>query len=318
MAHAGINAPAVPIPRRALQRSTSRRTDRLVGSALAIAGAIHLALTPEHFSRSVLFGATFAAIAGFQLSLSFMLLRRPGPRVYRAALVGSIGLIVAWAGTRLFAPPAAAGPEKVDAWGVVAAGLELGAVVLLASTVPSAGTTPRRRLLWGAASGLGFAVIYLLASGSAGSAPADPSAPLVQAYTLTGDLSVTIPAIALYLDHGRIFLTLPWSTGIFLPIAAALVATQVYLALGLTGCNVRLRARRRGALSAVPALFAAPVCCGAPLLSFLGTGAVLSLAGITPILLAASCLLMALGVWRLHRQTRPPRPGLAAGSRRHG
>src|SRR5437870_335280 len=35
------------------------------------------------------------------------------------------------------------------------------------------------------------------------------------------------------------------------------------------------------------------VCCGAPLLSFLGAGAVISLSRITPLLLVAACLLLA-------------------------
>lgn len=302
----------------ALRGSVARRTDLLVAAALAVAGVIHLILTPEHFSESVLFGATFTLIAAGQLGLAGALVRHPGPRTYRAALIASLALLATWALTRFFAPPTGVGPEEVDVWGVAAAGLELGAVVLLASTVPSMGGIPRHRAVWALAAGAGFAVVFLLASGSAGSAPADPDAPLVQAYTLTGDLSVTVPGVVLYLDHGRIFLTLPWSTGIFLPIAVALVGAQVYLALGTPACASRLRARRRGTLSAVPALFAAPVCCGAPLLSFLGTGAVVSVAAVTPALLAASCLLMALSVWRLRSARRQSMPELTRPIRAHG
>src|SRR5262249_43528222 len=94
------------------------------------------------------------------------------------------------------------------------------------------------------------------------------------------------------------------STGIFLPIASALVAAQVHLALGMSACRPRLAARRRGAISVIPALFAAPVCCGAPLLSFLGAGAVVSLARITPLLLLATCLLLATATWTPYRQRR--------------
>lgn len=295
-----ITAPGrVTLHTLALTRSTRRGTDLLVAGALAVAGAIHLVLTPEHFSRSALLGAAFASIAATQLGVAVTLVRRPGARTYRAALLASLGLLVAWALTRFFTPPTGAAPEDVDAWGVAAAGLELGAVVLLASTVPSGARVARRRGFWAVAAGAGFAVVFLLASGSAGSAPGEPGAPFVEAYTLTGEFSVTVPGVVLYLDHGRVFLTLPWSTGVFLPIAVALVGAQVYLALGSRACSTRLRARRRGTLSAVPALFAAPVCCGAPLLSFLGAGAVLSVAAVTPGLLAASCLLMGLSVWRL-------------------
>jgi hypothetical protein len=145
-------------------------------------------------------------------------------------------------------------------------------------------------------------LIYLIASGSAGSGPPDAGTPFVQAYTLTGDFSITIPGIAILLDRGRVYVTLPWSTGIFLPIASPLVAAQVYLALGVTACAPRLAARRRGTLSLIPALFAAPVCCGAPLLSFLGTSAVVSLSRYTPLLLIATSLLLAAGTWRLRPQ----------------
>jgi hypothetical protein len=147
-------------------------------------------------------------------------------------------------------------------------------------------------------------VIYLLASGSAGSAPPLSEFPFANVVTLTGQFSITVPAIVLYLDGGRVYVTLPWSTGIFLPIASALVAAQIYLTLGIEACHSRLIARRRGTLSLIPALFAAPVCCGAPLLSFLGTGAVVSLGRITPLLLIATSLLLAAGTWMLHNQRR--------------
>jgi hypothetical protein len=158
-------------------------------------------------------------------------------------------------------------------------------------------------------------LIYLLASGSAGSEPPLPGFVLLHTDTLTGQFSITVPAIVVYLDRGRAYVTLPWSTGIFLPIASALIAAQIYLALSITACAPRLTARRRGALSLVPALFAAPVCCGAPLLSFLGTGAVLALGRITPVLLIVTCLLLATGTWKLQSQRRTltragaPKPG---------
>jgi lactoylglutathione lyase len=41
-------------------------------------------------------------------------------------------------------------------------------------------------------------------------------------------------------------------------------AGQIYMALGEPGCDSLLRARRRGVVSLVPSLFAAPVSCGAP------------------------------------------------------
>lgn len=302
-----ITAPLAP--KRALRArrpalGDRRGIDLLAAGGLTVAGLIHLTLTPQHFAESLLFGATFTAIAGFQLALAIALVRAPGRRTYRAALIGTLALITVWAGTRFIAPPTGTGPEEVDAWGVIATGVELAVVVMLASSIPSLGSTPRLRGLWAASGGLGFAVLYLLASGGAGTAPPLPGYPFANIDILTGQFSVTIPALLLNLDHARVYVILPWLTGIFLPLASTLVAAQIYLALGITACAPRLTARRRGTISLIPALFAAPVCCGAPLLSFLGTGAVLSLGRLTPLLLIATCLLLATGTWKLRRQRR--------------
>ena len=68
-----------------------------------------------------------------------------------------------------------------------------------------------------------FATIYLIASGSAGTAPPIPDVyPFAQVETTTGEFSITIPAVILTLDHGRFFLTLPWSTALFRQTAATM------------------------------------------------------------------------------------------------
>jgi hypothetical protein len=134
----------------------SRRVvDRLVAGGLLLAGTIHLILIPQHFAESVLFGITFTGMAAFQLGLAVALVRAPSARVYRVALAGTLGLLTIWAGTRFVSPPTGSGPEQVDIWGVIVAGIELAVVVVLASSIPSLGSTPRRRGLWAAAGGLG-------------------------------------------------------------------------------------------------------------------------------------------------------------------
>jgi hypothetical protein len=289
-----------------------RALDLTLAGVLLGAGTIHAILIPEHFAESVLFGAVFTAMAAFQFGLAVALVTHPGPGVYRTTLLGSVVLLAVWAGTRFFAPPSGSEPEDVDIWGVVATGLELGAVVLVATIVPSRGILARHRLTWSAAGALGFAVIYLLASGSAGYVDEPIGRPFVEVYPVTGEFSITVPALAVYVAGGRAFVTLPWSTGVFLPIASVLIAAQVYLALGLTGCAPRLGARRRGVVSLIPAVFAAPVCCGAPLLSFLGTSATISLSQATPLLLVATVVLLLASTWRLAHDSRRLRHGSAA------
>lgn len=296
---------AAPLTSRPISREAPGRAlvNRSVAAALAVAGGIHLVLIPQHFAESLLFGAVFVAIAGFQLWLAAAFLRGPGARAHRAALLGTLAILIVWAGTRFVAPPTGSGPEEVDAWGVIAAGVELAAVVLLASTIPAT-SKPRRRGTWAAAGALGFALLYLIASGSAGTGPSNPSGPLVEADPLTGDFSLLVPGVVLLLDGGRVFVTLPWTTGVFLPIACGLLAAQIYMALDIPACEVRLAARRRGAFSLMPALFAAPVCCGLPLVSFLGTGAIVALVSVTPWLLIATCLLLGATTWQAWRARR--------------
>ena len=53
--------------------SSSGRVSRVAG-ALAGAGLIHLALIPRHFAESLLFGASFTAIAAFQGGIALALL----------------------------------------------------------------------------------------------------------------------------------------------------------------------------------------------------------------------------------------------------
>jgi hypothetical protein len=281
-----------------------RKLDFALVGVLAAAGTIHAILIPEHFAESAFFGALFTGMAVFQFGLAVALITHPGARVYRTALLGSFGLLAAWAGTRFFTPPTGSEPEEVDIWGVVATGFELAAVALIATIVPSRGMLARHRLAWSAAGALGFAVIYLLASGSAGHVDEPIGGPLVKVYPVTGDFSVTVPALAVYLAEGRAFVTLPWSTGVFLPIASVLIAAQIYLALGLARCAPRLDARRRGVVSLTPAVFAAPVCCGAPLLSFLGTSATISLSEATPLLLVMTVVLLLASTYRLARGDR--------------
>lgn len=96
---AALVSPVLAPSRRA--DSDGRASRHLVAAALGLAGAIHVALTPEHFEESTLFGIVFVTIAAVQLSLAVALVRRPGPRVRQAALLTTLGLVAVWAGTRL-------------------------------------------------------------------------------------------------------------------------------------------------------------------------------------------------------------------------
>lgn len=282
----------------------ARALAALVAGALAVAAGIQLVSLPRQLEVGLPLAAAFAAASFVQIAASALLLRRPTRAARRLALLAALAPLLLWAATRTLAITPGQAPGQEDPWGPVAAALELAGATALALGAAPPTATPVRRRLWATGGALAFAAGYLLATGSAGLSTGSDGAPPFQAYTLTGDFSITVPAVVLYAFGGRLFVTIPWSTAVFLPIAAGLLAAQISLALEQTSCRRRLAGRRRGVLSIAPAMFAAPVCCGAPLLAFLGTGAVLTLASITPWLLISTCLLLAGGLYRQQRAGR--------------
>lgn len=264
----------------------------LLALLVAGAGAVHALLTPEHFREGLHFGLFFLGASAFQVWLAGALLLRPRPLVYRAGLWGSGALVATWMATRLIAPPGAESPEPVDTWGVLATGLEIAAVVALASTLPSVGPRPeaaRRRLL-AAAAGIGFALLVLFASGAVTVIPPGR-------WTGPANLFRIYPVGHWRFDGlwivvaGRWSALIPWLTVGFVAPAALLVAWTVSLGMRLPQVN-RCSARRRGVLAALPACATVPVCCGAPFTAFAGTAAVGTLFQMTPWLMGASLVFL--------------------------
>lgn len=241
------------------------------GAVTALAGAIHLALTGEHFEEGPLFGAAFLAMSIYQVVLAGLLLFRPGPLVYRAGIWGSGLIIATYLITRVLPPPTATAPEEVTALGVAATTLELAALILLVTVLPDAGgrSIPIPAWLGGLLVGVATPPLWLFVTGVFTWLKEPwPGSPWLQIYE---------SAVPVYNGavHGPILPQLY----LFLP-AWALVGA---LALGvLVGVNVWLTARlsrcgcitgRRGRLSffgVLPAVFAAPVCCGVPLAAIFG------------------------------------------------
>ncbi len=201
----------------------------LVGGA----GTVHLALTPEHFEEGLLFGVFFLAAGAFQLWLATALVRRPGPAVWRVGLWGSGALVATWMVTRLVPPPTASAPEPVELWGVLATGLEIAAVVGLAATLPSVGWRPgrARRHALAAASGTGFGLLLLLASGVVTVLPRPWDGPgyVFRLY----DVGLSRVDGLFIVVAGRWTALIPWLVVGFVLSSALLVAWTVSLALRL-------------------------------------------------------------------------------------
>jgi hypothetical protein len=274
--------------------SSDARVGRLftlaAATTVALAGLIHLVLIPEHFEEQFAYGVIFTAMAMFQLHLALVLTVRPGPGAYRAGIWGSGLIALVYVATRLAPPPGSDTPEEVNAIGVVATALELAAVILLAVALPDA---PASRphvapVWWGVGGALLTAPLWLIATGS-----------LVWTDFATtswlswyGERSPITPAlVGAPLPH--LWLFAPWWVLLGAVGLAALVGLNLWLATRLVGeGRLSCRARRAGLLALIPAAFAAPLCCGAPLAALFGIPVLLRFK-VAPLTMVLSLLLLA-------------------------
>lgn len=270
----------------------------LLGALLGTAAVVHLALAPAHYRETPVFGAFFAVAGAVQFALAMRLLRGGGApwRVLALLRLTSLVLLGTYLATRLVTPPLAPHPgaEPVDVLGVLAAGVELASVVAVLALPARAGrTSARSKALWAAVVGVVFVAFFAIASGAVvynhAGWPADVPVPSVSLRDAEY-LSLLTPRVSL-VPTENLALSAPLLTWLMLGLTAVLLGVNTALARAVAE---RLRSGRRPGLAAAPAFVAAPVCCGAPLLAFLGTGAVALLAVYTPVLLAAVALVLAL------------------------
>ena len=305
------NAPASGLADEALRRPTRV----ILGSVVGLAGVIHAALTPAHFSERAAYGVFFVGAAGFQVTVAAVLLRRraPAQQVYAIALWGSLALIALWIVTRAVAPPLGDAPEEVSAAGVAATGLELAALIGLAVAMPRrqfAATRNRSRVAaaWGIIAGLAFALLFALASSTAVyQTKALPQSLTVPSVTVYGrSLGTQSPWVQLLLTR-HLYLHGAASTLAFLVASAVLLglATGLAVAVGRRAPACAPSRARWGGLA--PSFLAVPSCCAAPLAGFLGTSAITPLLAVTPWVLAATTLFLAVQVAALMRRYRAVR-----------
>jgi hypothetical protein len=161
-----LSAPRPAVARR--RHATT--TQGCIALASVLAGAIHLAVAPEHFEEWWLYGAFFAVTGLFQLGYATTVLRRPTPLVALTGILVNLGIVLIWVASRTsglpISPPedgaaheggGVAGPiplegahpveaghgvEAVGAVDLVATGAELLVVCLLVTLLP----LPMRRV----------------------------------------------------------------------------------------------------------------------------------------------------------------------------
>lgn len=141
------------------------RIQQMAAFALAIAGIIHIFITPEHWDHALAHGLFFLAAGLVELVLALVMLRWARASLNVTGLVLAVGLIVLWAITRLLPAPFGYGPEEVDTAGLVTktfeavAALALAWVIFRASLASFDRATAWRTLRTVAVAGLAFGVL---------------------------------------------------------------------------------------------------------------------------------------------------------------
>jgi hypothetical protein len=161
-ARTDLSAPRSAAPRRHLATTTQG----CIAFASVLAGAIHLAVAPEHFEEWWLYGVFFVVTGLFQLAYATPVLRRATPLVALTGIVVNLGIVLIWVASRTtglpITPPedgaahegghvagpiplegahpvvAGHGVEAVGAADLVATGAELLVVCLLVTLLPPA------------------------------------------------------------------------------------------------------------------------------------------------------------------------------------
>jgi hypothetical protein len=240
---------------------------------VGLAGMVLLALVREHFAEQFASGLVFLALALLQLNLAVLLALRPGPAVYRVGRWSSGLIVLVYLATRLFPLPGEAASGEISVIDMMAMGLELAAVVLLAVALPPPETQrPPRGApgVWGVGGAIVFALFWLPLTGVVQWTNMVDTTPLYWAGTDSWSALTPILAGSL-LPH--LWLVAPWWSLPAVVVLAVLVGLNLWLSTRLRTAGVGKSEKRRARLLAVlPAGIASPVCCSAspPLLALFG------------------------------------------------
>lgn len=104
-------------------RDAATGTAQWVALASVLAGAVHLAVTPEHLEEWWVFGTFFLVLGCFQLAFAAVVLRRPTRRVALAGILVNLAVVLVYVASRTTGLPIEP-PEDITshAWSHVAEG----------------------------------------------------------------------------------------------------------------------------------------------------------------------------------------------------
>lgn len=148
--------------------------------ALAIAGLIHLYISPHHFSHAPAHGIFFALSGAAQLLWAIAAWFRTNRTMYYLGLALSGGMAVLWLLTQVWTPPFAEMAEPIDTWAIASKAAEMAgffALVFFFSRWTTQHDAPKveRNLLAGVAAAVVVGVLFF-----AGGYAAQPMLPALQ------------------------------------------------------------------------------------------------------------------------------------------
>lgn len=246
----------------------------LVAGLLATTAVIHAALTPEHFREGWRFGTAFLVMALLQGLLAIALVLRPGARVDDLARRSTVALVALYLFARVVPVPGQLRPEDATVIGGLTVALEVAALVALTRLprrrAPRLGPVPA-----GVLAALATTIAVLLTTGALRYLP---GVDLSREYTGTAPvliwqddgkgLSPDSPLVTVYLTKHVVVIG-----SLFVLAFTGLLALEVGIGVAWSRRMVRAGRTERRHWFWMPALLAAPVCCGAPLLGIVGPAA---------------------------------------------
>lgn len=288
----------------------ARPAQTRAGWASLVAAAAHLALLSATDGRPgagtalvVVVAAADAIVAGL------MLTRRPRPGLIRLAVVANAVFAAAWLLVRAATPPSAPSsrPGLAGLLTLAAMGAVMVTLALAARALPCPPPRPRSRgaaRSWAALAGGMFGVFFLLSSGALSYVSASGGPPSLRVAMVAGWPGSIVDIFGSPLIYGwlapHVWLVGSVWTLVFATGAAAFVAVDVAVRLRPAACP-----RPGGLRAVVPTALGVSSCCGPSVGILLGTVLMAQLARLTPWLLVATIVLLALDIRRL----RPPPTG---------
>jgi hypothetical protein len=152
---------------------------------MIVAGLIHLAIVPIHWTHAPIHGAFFVLMGLIQIAWGIAFWRQPSMTLYRLGVLLAGALITLWLITHFLPAPFEHEPGSIDTYGIICKIAEgLGIATLVAIVVTRTTSPEMRRSAWRMAALLGLAAFVIGWAAYGVGAVLEPALPGLEA---TGD-----------------------------------------------------------------------------------------------------------------------------------